>query len=90
MEAPWAVPVTGRHRHRRRPGLTLPANATNEGWRLYSATSGDLDLATRGDFHMAKDRPAALASARSPFSNSVCSVNTLVRITRATASSSAT
>src|SRR6266508_3102344 len=34
MEAPWAATVTGWHRHRRRPGLTLPANTTNEGWGL--------------------------------------------------------
>jgi len=47
--------ATGRHRHRRRPGLKLPADTTNEGWDFYLATSEDLNLATRGDFLMATD-----------------------------------
>ena len=42
--------VTGRHRHRHRPGLKLPVGTTHKGWGLYLATSEDLHLATHGDF----------------------------------------
>jgi hypothetical protein len=52
MEAPWAVTVTGWHRHRRRPGLTLPANTTNKGWGLLSGHQRGLRPGhQRGLFH---------------------------------------
>src|SRR6266568_6277513 len=32
--SPLGGAVTGWHRHRHRPGLTIPADTTNEGWGL--------------------------------------------------------
>ena len=49
-------PLHGRYRHR--PGLTLPANTTNERGDFYLATSKDFDLAARGDF-LATDKSSS-------------------------------
>src|SRR6266498_2432128 len=52
MEAPWAATVTGWHRHRRRPGVPLPANTTNEGWGLLPGHQRGLPPGhQRGLFH---------------------------------------
>ncbi len=54
--APWAVNGDRlRHRHRHRPGPQLGADTTDARWGLSMATSGDLLLATSGDFSMAMD-----------------------------------
>lgn len=49
----------GWHLHRHRLGLQFRVDTTNRGWDFHLATSGDLDLATNGDFFMAMDSRSA-------------------------------
>ena len=54
--APWAVAVTGWHRHRHRPGPQLPLDTTSrKGWGLLHGHQRGPHLATSGDFFMATD-----------------------------------
>src|SRR6266487_3828262 len=61
--------VTGWHRHRHRPGLTIPADTTNEGWGLLHGHQrgprpGHTRGLSHGHGHSDRPRPASARAAR--------------------------
>src|SRR6266487_6250761 len=63
--------VTGWHRHRHRPGLTIPADTTNEGWGLlHGHQRGPRPGHTRGLSHGHGHPPIPTASPHSAMSAS--------------------